>query len=1025
MHDPVKFCQTLNPNWIDPDRVVVCESQFARANHDIRLFPEIKACSSNMQLHDAASQLVLVPNRFATFFDARRALEDLHQAEQAFAALRTSEDFCTSVVLMFSRDLAISPWGYDEMLAMIEPTIPDCEFYRRKLVPVSAGTAEQSQRIEQKSPYRLQMGKYNYNLIEKQLDAISTLAPAYCTEPEVKEIRALTDNLLILFKTALTVFESVVQLRMYSHPGVSALTTYRAEVGSDWKERRTMISVGEQPPVPKTRGEAVLARMTKTPTFLQEMLDALAEADDAVHGGGGGGGGRAGGGRKKKKPVKPRKPSPYINLRDHLWSVAYKNNLRKDGPHVLSPIFNAQGSFTGAYGKACTITQWIEAQQDPEVQLGLLYPRALVATAEFFECADSPLFPNAVLSRYLFAFDNGIYNTRTQHFTMHQGATVESKVPCVHYPLFFDYQQFQDICHSNRNKEFPAMSVPTDCVQHILAYQGLSEKECLWAYAMLGKPLFPLNVHEKWELIFHIMGPAGTGKSCLMMLLRLYFPARYIGTLSNTHEKTFGVGSVIGKWMVVGPDLGKKFFENMDQTVMQSMASGELVAAACKGNDPKLEAWSAATVLIGNEHIDYDGLAGQIERRMAIMQFWRIVQDVDTTLGKRMYENFPPFLFKVSVTYVALAKKTRGTADGHLPKEWMKSRWEMTTRKNSLAAFLDDKKAVKLGAAMFVELDRLKKAYVEFCNLHNARILDVNSVDMQYMLKTHGIVPMVGVSSRNGGKPGVESVFWHGVGLLPDCIEVEPEVPEPVWRRLRAEDNTEVGNSHDRHFLSGAGACEEPASDFVPEVPLVAESAPSRFTLSGTASSSSTSVAPTLAASSSSSSSSRYTLSGTASSSTSSSSSSSSSRFTLASTSSSSSTSVTPASSSSTQPPAQPQKTRKTLTVSDEVWLAGVAPERPRQAFVSEAQDVLPPLPPSEPVIERSGPLTLPEALDPMEDFWASLRQTAVENLGRAKVGVLDPSAFAPKTDAVSSWGGNWDSFIQKSRPCQDRRAGN
>jgi hypothetical protein len=60
-----------------------------------------------------------------------------------------------------------------------------------------------------------------------------------------------------------------------------------------------------------------------------------------------------------------------------------------------------------------------------------------------------------------------------------------------------------------------------------------------------------------------------------------------------------------------------------------------------------------------------------------------------------------------------------------------------------------------------------------------------------------------------------------------------------------------------------------------------------------------------------------------------------------------------------------------------------------------------------------------------MEDFWASLRQTAVENLGRAKVGVLDPSAFAPKPDAVSSWGGNWDSFIQKSRPCQDRRAGN
>lgn len=1016
MHDPVNFCARLGPHLIDPTCVVLCESQFKHAKYEVKLFPEIKPCSSNMLLHDAASQLVLVSNRFATVFDARVALDDLNQALQAFAALRTEEDFCTSAVLMFSRDLGISPWGYDDMLAVIEPTIPDCEFFRRKLVPVSAGTAEHSQRNEQKSPYQHMMGTYNFNLIQAQLNNIATLAKAYRKGPECVEIQDAVSKLTVLFKTALTVFESVVQLRMYNHPGVSAIAAQRAEILADWKERATVISVGEEPPVPKTHGEVVLARMTKTRTFLQEQLDALAEAADAEARAGAGGGG----GRKKKKKPQPRKKSPYLDLRDYLWTLAFKNNLRKDGQFVLNPIFNAQGSFTRAYVKACTITQWIEAQQDPEVQLGLLYPRALATTAEFLERANSPMFPNAVLSRYQFAFDNGVYNTDTQGFTMHQGATVESTLPCVHYPLFFDFQEFQDICKRHQGSDFPAMYVPTDCVQQILDYQGLSEKECLWAYAMLGKPLFPLNVKEKWELIFHVMGPGGVGKSCLMMMLRLYFPARYIGTLSNAHEKTFGVGSVIGRWMVVGPDLGEEFFRNLDPTVMQSWASGELVAAASKGKDPKLEEWSAATVLISNDFIGFAGFQGQIERRMAIMQFTRIVQNVDTTLGKRLYEEFCAFLYKVSVIYVALAKKCPGTADGHLPKQWMKSRWEMTTRKNSLAAFLDDKKLIKLGASHFVELDRLKKAYVEFCNLHNCRILDVNSVDMQYMLKTHGIVPMIGASSRNGGKAGVETIFWHGVGILPDCLDfdMEPEVPPPTWRRVRPEDNTVVGNSHDRQFLSGAGACDD---DDAHESSAPASVMPdSRFTLatpSATSSSSTSSSSATL-------SSSRFTLatpSATSSSSTSSSATSSSSRFTLATPSTTSSSSSGSASSSSSSSRLavssvpQPPKPARVAARSDEVWLEGVAPMF--QAFTrpdAREDEALPSLPPEDPVRERDGPLTVPAALDPMEDFWASLCQTAVEKQGRAAVSVLDPSAFVARPAAVASWGGNWDSFTKK-----------
>ena len=66
-------------------------------------------------------------------------------------------------------------------------------------------------------------------------------------------------------------------------------------------------------------------------------------------------------------------------------------------------------------------------------------------------------------------------------------------------PIFDSILQYQKFCS---DKTAPAMAQIEEFTEI-----------CTWIFAFLGRLLFRLNQHDRWQVVFWIIGHAGTGKS--------------------------------------------------------------------------------------------------------------------------------------------------------------------------------------------------------------------------------------------------------------------------------------------------------------------------------------------------------------------------------------------------------------------------------------------------------------------------------------------------------------------------------
>ena len=113
---------------------------------------------------------------------------------------------------------------------------------------------------------------------------------------------------------------------------------------------------------------------------------------------------------------------------------------------------------------------------------------------------------------------------------------------------------------------------------------------CTWIFTFLGRLLFRLNQHDRWQVVFWIIGHAGTGKSTLVDIMKMFFRNEDIGIVQNNMDPKFGMESYVN---MTGPDTGRfkrllvcpevKNGFGMPQTIFQQLASGDAVSVQRKG----------------------------------------------------------------------------------------------------------------------------------------------------------------------------------------------------------------------------------------------------------------------------------------------------------------------------------------------------------------------------------------------------------------------------------------------------------
>ena len=252
----------------------------------------------------------------------------------------------------------------------------------------------------------------------------------------------------------------------------------------------------------------------------------------------------------------------------------------------------------------------------------------------------------------------------------------------MYYALPFDAQSYQNVCEASTYR-YPAYDIPTPAMQQILDHQELPLDECVWFYVLLGSRLYPQGAHDKWELFWHIMGQAGTGKSCALDFIRGLFPRKKVGTLSNNIELTFGLMGMLDVWTMMGPDMNG-FFRRFDSTNLQQMATAETMALATKNSDPVRGKWLATVTFVSNGQMGFEDFSGQISRRLAQTVFRKPVANADTELVQRLGKELPALLYKITKLYRQMAKENGKTADRCLPQTMMQNRYRASAATNSL-----------------------------------------------------------------------------------------------------------------------------------------------------------------------------------------------------------------------------------------------------------------------------------------------------------------------------------------------------
>ena len=239
----------------------------------------------------------------------------------------------------------------------------------------------------------------------------------------------------------------------------------------------------------------------------------------------------------------------------------------------------------------------------------------------------------------------------------------------------------------------------------------------------MGRCLYDLGELDDWQVIGYLLGLAGTGKSTLLVkVIKLFYEACDVGTISNNMEKKFGLGAISDKKLNIGPEIKANF--SMEQSEFQSIISGEDVQIAVKNQTATSKVWNIPAFLAGNEVPQFSDNAGSISRRLLVFMFTKRVTKGDTQLGRKLERELGHILHACNRAYLE-AVNTHGSSDvwNVIPQEFKDSRDEMAETTNQLMNFLKSERVI-LGPDLYTRERTFVESFNDHCkeaNLGKAR----------------------------------------------------------------------------------------------------------------------------------------------------------------------------------------------------------------------------------------------------------------------------------------------------------------
>lgn len=178
--------------------------------------------------------------------------------------------------------------------------------------------------------------------------------------------------------------------------------------------------------------------------------------------------------------------------------------------------------------------------------------------------------------------------------------------------------EIHDKCHSCNfhNITFPGHLVNLedswngiDCAipEKVMDDQKWNEYTKFMFYACMGRLLGEAGSVDDFQSIPYLYGEAGTGKSFLVDLIKMFYRPSDHATIVNEAQVEFAMGVLVpdnnqAPWFFVSPEMGKDY--RPDPSTMKAVIAQETIAATKKNKDPLMFEVKIRGVFLGNTFPD-------------------------------------------------------------------------------------------------------------------------------------------------------------------------------------------------------------------------------------------------------------------------------------------------------------------------------------------------------------------------------------------------------------------------------------
>lgn len=446
------------------------------------------------------------------------------------------------------------------------------------------------------------------------------------------------------------------------------------------------------------------------------------------------------------QPSDPTSQTSYKRLLLFLLDQCahYQFTKRADGEYLYRPRFadGDTGPFTFSYKKDLPFTVFVQRSVFPkemyQQQWDWLHDsqRNGSASAKFLSETFDYQLPFIEKDRHILSFRNGVYMLEQDVFLSydnepHQiklreimGNGEVRKVAAKFHDMMFYESDYHEQMKVPGKKKLDWYQLETPVFQSILDYQEFDEDVCRWVYVFYGRMFYYVGELDNWQIQLFTRGVAGSGKSTSLRHLARVFDKEDVGILGNNIQPDFAVESIADCFFYMALDINKDF--KLDQTMWQSMVSGEEVSISRKHRMALIKIWTSPGMLVGNVTPRWSDNADSVARRIALLDFQKVVRSGDPRLFEKLYDELAAFIKKCNMAYL-LATRMHGDKDiwKVLPEYFKQKRKQLRSQTNCLSAFLQESGEVTLRPHVWMKMEDFTKMFQEYCHEHKKPVEDM------------------------------------------------------------------------------------------------------------------------------------------------------------------------------------------------------------------------------------------------------------------------------------------------------------